>query len=62
MAVVPFKVLVLDASGVHPEQVLEFNCEGDFTDKLYFLREPYEFEWTRNKPHHAEILIDGEPS
>lgn len=61
MTVVPFKVLVLDASGVHPEQVLEFDSEFSFLDKLYYLDTPYEFEWSRNKPYAAEILIDGEP-
>lgn len=62
MTVVPFKVLVIDAKSVHPEQVLEFDSEFTFLDKLYYLNAPYEFEWARNKPYHAEILIDGEPS
>jgi hypothetical protein len=62
MTVVPFKVLVLDANGVHPEQVMEFTSEFSFLDKLYYLNTPFEFAWARNKPYAAEILIDGEPS
>lgn len=60
MTVVPFKVLVLDANGVRPDQVLELVSELTFLDKLYYLDAPYEFAWVHGKPHQAEILIDGE--
>lgn len=60
MSIVPFQVLVIDARCVHPDRILELDSEFTFLDKLYYLDVAYEFEWVRNKPHQAEILIDGD--
>lgn len=55
-----FRLLVLDARSVHPEQVMEYISEFTLLDNLYHLDCAYEFAWERGEGYDAIIIIDTE--
>ena len=56
-----FRVLVVhvtpDGVEAHPEAIFECSSEFTFLEHLYKFDMNFEFEWVRNQPHHAEMLV-----
>lgn len=56
-----FRVLVMHVTpaGVapHPDEVLELLSEFTFLDNLLHFDLPYEFEWVKDRDHHAELIV-----